>query len=296
MFIFTKNILLFLYYSTICFLMLTGHVPYVKGFYFSFFPFMMVYYLVMLFPRVHHKYYFVLERSGVPWKFWIVYFHTCISSGTGGDTGGTGGDTGGTGGTGGIYVTTAILAYVYLYKDLWFIIKFSEQRLAKIEETIEDKMPSFRIAHLHLNVFEEDKDNRFHENCFYTNRLYLLETTEKSRRTQTGISNYREIRRKRQQPRSLTDEERVMYNAASNETMLMGQRLLHVSYPLLTIAVLCVPWLTNPLAIVLVVCDLITYMFTPPLVHDVVVDLLYALSSLLYADMHYKYTIAQGGQ
>lgn len=277
MFIFFKNASLFIYYGTICFLLLTDHIPYVKGFYFSFFPCMMIYYLVMLFPKVHRYYiYFVLERYGVPWKLWIVYFHACVSTDTVGPVG--------------IYVTTAILSYVYLYKDLWFIIKFSEHRLAKIEESIEDKLPSFRIAHLHLNVFEEDKSNRFHENCFYTNRLYLLETTEASRKTQIGISNYREMRRKNQCPRSLTDEETVMYKAASNETMLLGRRLIHIVYPLIGVFTLCIPWLSqgNMLSIVLVATDLATYMFTPPPVHDVLVDLSYALSSLLYAGIHYK--------
>ena len=156
-------------------------------------------------------------------------------------------------------------------------------------------MPQFRIAHLHLNVFEEDMDNRFHESCFNTNRLYLLETTNTSRETQLGIINYREIRKNKKKPREMTEREKVLYNASSNETMFLSDRNYFIFYPLgiLFFLLLCTlvgsySILTLYLYVSLVCGDVVTYMTMDPRYHDVYVDVHYAVASLVFAQLNYR--------
>lgn len=280
MLLFVKNSLLFLYYGMLCFLMLTNHLRFVKTTFFYFFPVMMLYYLVMIQSRVHMMYlYFVMEKRYVRWKqLWQFFFHMAIFLGT--DA---------------LFIAVAGLVYMFLYKELFFTIKFAEKRLAKIEESIDEKMPQFRVAHLHLNVFEEDMENRFHESCFNSNRLYLLETTSSSRETQLGIINYREIRKNKKKPREMTEREKVLYNASSNETMFLSDRNYFIFYPLgiLFFLLLCTlvgsySILQSYLYVSLICGDVVTYMTMDPQYHDVYVDAHYAVASLVFAQLNYR--------
>ncbi len=55
-----------------------------------------------------------------------------------------------------------IYMYNYDVKDVIFsLIKHAEKRIAKIEMSMFDEGLGQRIAHLHLNVFKDDIENRF---------------------------------------------------------------------------------------------------------------------------------------
>lgn len=281
MIIYVKNSILFLYYAILCFLMLTKHLVFVKTIYFYFFPLMMVYYMCLLHPQAHMIYtYYVMEKRYVRWKqIWQFFFHFAMYFHS--DN---------------MYISLASLLYLFLYKELYFILNFAEKRLGKIEESIYEKIPDYRIAHLHLNVFHEDMENRFHESCFNTNRLYLLETTIASRETQLGISNYREIRRGDKTPREMTEKEKTMHEASSNRTLLLSNRAYFVFYPIgiLLFLLLCTLAGSDPLIAYfnfsLIIWDLITYLFIRSHRHDVSVDVNYAVSALLFAQLHYSNT------
>lgn len=258
--------------------MLTDHLKYEKGFYFSFFPLMMIYYLIMLFPRVHNLYiYYVIERKGVRWKvLWRLYFHFslyyCTES---------------------LFATLATILYFALYKQFNFMIHFAENRLAKIDEAIYEKLPGFRIAHLHLGVFEDDIANRFHTNCFKTNRLYILESTNASKSTQLGISNYREIRRRKQQPRSMDNTDLNMYEASSNKLILIDNRNFYIYTPVAILFFFVVftdvsNTLKSYVNLILILTDVLTFLFMSSVNNDIISDLIYASLSIAYSLAHYN--------
>lgn len=258
--------------------MLFNHLKYEKGFYFSFFPLMMIYYLIMLFPRVHSSYvYHVVERKGVRWKVvWRLYFHFSLYYCT--DS---------------LFATLATILYFALYKELNFLIHFAEHRLAKIDEAIFEKLPGFRIAHLHLNIFHDDVVNRFHENCFNTNRLYVLESTAASKSTQLGISNYREIRRRKQQPRSMNDDELRLYEASSNKLIFIDNRNYCIYTPVAILFVFVIftdisNTLKSYVNLLLILTDVLTFIFWSSDKNDIMCDLTYAAVSVAYSIVHYS--------
>lgn len=274
MIIYAKNVFFFLFYSVVCSLILTNYISYVKGFYFSFFPIMMLYYLCMMYPKIHVIYiYYVLERTVVWWKvLWQIYYHWSLT-----------------------YSSLCVVTIIYMMtiKEIIFLINFAEKRLAKIEISMEEKIPQYRIAHLHLNVFNDDITNRFHRSCFNTNRLYILESTVDSKKTQLGITNYRTIRRKNKQPRDMNEEEEIWYKAASNEYLLLEHRNFYIRLPIATLSIILLFTVDiySPaimIHILLIITDILTYCFTPPIVHEVLVDVSYALASLSYGILCYK--------
>ncbi len=80
---------------------------------------------------------------------------------------------------------------IYVCNDLYFVVHHAEKRLMKIDELLYENKK--RIAHLYLNTYQDDVENRFHRHLFETNRLYLLDTTPSSERTSLAIHNYRQI-------------------------------------------------------------------------------------------------------
>ncbi len=252
--------MLFVFYTCLCILMLLDVMWYEKGLYFTFFPVMMIYYLFMLFPSIHRHYiYQVTERGFIRWKIiWQILFHGAISN-----------------------EIPYILLFLFLLKELKFVIEFAETRLSKIEESLYEKCPGYRIAHLHLNLFQDDMDNRFHVNCFHTNRLYILESTVLSRETQLGISNYREIRRRNKAPRTMTEEEENMYKASSNQFLLFSNRNYIIGY---YVGLLCTILLfEHYTSFILVLFNITTFLFMRSAIHDVLVDLAYGVISVLFA-------------
>lgn len=260
MIILFKNATLFVYYASVCILMLSDVMWYEKGLFFSFFPIMMIYHLVLLFPSIHRHYiYQVTERGFIRWKIiWQVLFHGAMT----------------------LHFPYIVL-FLFVLKELKFVIEFAETRLSKIEESLYEKCPGYRIAHLHLNLFQDDMDNRFHANCFHTNRLYILESTVASRETQLGISNYREIRRRNKTPRAMTEEDEKMYKAAANQALLFSQRNYIVGY---YVGLLCtISLFEHYTTFLLIMFNITTFLFTRSVVHDVLVDLSYGVISVFFA-------------
>lgn len=279
MLLYTKHVTMFLYYAITCFLMLTDHLIFVRTYFFYFFPVMMIYYMCLLHPRVNMIYkYNVTEKLFVRWsEVWQLFFHIvlCIYEDC-------------------LYTHVFCLLYCFLFKEMYFLVQFSEKRLSKIEESMQEKLPGYRIAHLHLDVFSEDIVNRFHKSCFDTNRLYILESTTKSRETQLGISNYREIRRNGRNPRMMTPEEKLLYIASSNRTMLISNREQFVLYP---IGIVCAMLLCTLVVYSSLICCISTalismgicsFVIMPPKYHDLTMDLSYAVASLVFAQLYYK--------
>lgn len=261
MLILFKNCVLFLFYTVVCILMLTDGMSYKKGLYYSFFPVMMIYYLVMLFPSVHRYYIFqVMERGFIRWKIiWQTMFHGAL-----------------------LGKIPHVILFMFLLKELKFIIEYAETRLSKIDESLFEKCPGYRIAHLYLNLFKDDIDNRFHSNCYHTNRLYILESTTVSRETQLGISNYREIRRKNAKPRSMNEDEEKMYEAASNKGILLSNRDYLLAYYVGLLFTLTL-WEHFTVSFLLIFVDISSYFFTRAVVHDVCVDFAYVAIALFFA-------------
>tara|TARA_B110000008_G_scaffold224605_1_gene225508 strand:+ start:2248 stop:3087 length:840 start_codon:yes stop_codon:yes gene_type:complete len=276
MLLYLKNGTLFFGYSSVCVLMLTGHLPFVRSLYFFFFPMMMLYYLCFMYPLMHMKYKYVVMEKEFYRKYWIIFFHGILFMGDPLNA----------------CVAVATMFYVHLYKEIMFLIRYAEKRLGKIDESLFEKAPGYRIAHLHLNVFEDDIENRFHHSCYDSNRLYVLESTTLSKKKQLGISNYREIRRKSQTPREMNDDELLMYKASSNELLFIQQREYYVLYPLVVLIFLLAFILVSARSmgayvhVFLVGLNVGSFSFKP-LGHDIVVDLSYFAFAVMFAQIHY---------
>ena len=276
MLLYVKNGTLFFAYSVVCFLMLTGHLPFVRSLYFFFFPMMMIYYMCLIYPLLHMKYKYVVMEKEFYRKYWIIFFHGILFMGDPLNA----------------CIAVATMFYVHLYKETMFLIRFAEKRLGKIDESLFEKVPGYRIAHLHLNVFEDDIENRFHHSCYDSNRLYILESTSLSKKKQLGISNYREIRRKGQTPREMNDNELRMYKASSNELLFLQQREYYVLYPLVVLLFLLTFILFSArsmgayIHVFLVGLNVGSFSFKP-LGHDIVVDLSYFAFAVMFAQIHY---------
>jgi len=270
MFIYVKNIALFVYYAATCFLMLTDRLFFTRSVLFFYFPVMMVYYVVCMSPQVNMIYtYFVMEKGYARWKqAWQLLFHIAIYP-----------------------AGVSSLLFLFVVKEIPFLIQYAETRLASIEDSLEEKVPSYRIAHLHHKVFQEDIDNRFHTSCFDSNRLYLLETTNVSRETQLGISNYRGLRKKNKKPRSMTEADVTMYKASGNKKMLLLGRSYYMYYPVLFLLGVLV---LEPIAFLPVISssliwlDLMSYYFMQTQYHDLTVDLSYAAASVALSQFLYS--------
>lgn len=276
MILYLKNGTLFFAYSTVCFLLLTGHLPFVRSLYFFFFPLMMLYYMCLIYPVLHMKYKYVVTEKDFYRKYWTVFFHGVLFMGDPLNA----------------CIAVASLLYLQLYKEIMFLIRFAEKRLGKIDESLFEKVPGYRIAHLHLNVFEDDMENRFHHSCFDSNRLYILESTTLSKKKQLGISNYRDVRRKGNTPREMNEEERLMYEAASNKLLFIQHRDYYILYPLVVIIFLATFILFSARSmgayvhVFLLTLNVGSLSFRP-LAHDIVVDLSYFVFSVLFAKIQY---------
>jgi len=226
--------------------------------------------MYFLFTPSHVIYEYFIKEKGYPrWKqLWQLLFHVSINPDS-----------------------VFVLFYLFLAKEIPFLIRFAEARLAKIEDSLEEKAPGYRIAHLHLNVFQEDMDNRFHASCFDTNRLYLLETNNISRETQLGISNYRDIRKNKRKPRTMTEADKIMYKASSNETLFLMYRNYFMYYPVVILIGLLGLTIHTKFSIVsssLILIDILSYYFMRSQHHDLVVDLSYALVGVVVSQTIYN--------
>ena len=180
------------------------------------FPFIImsiIYYSIMLIPYVHKIYiYNLMERSIPKWTYLIraafhyLLFKNDIMS---------------------AFPSVLIVCILSILKDIIFLIEHAETRLAKIDKILYED-PDFnkkRISHLHLNVFADDINNRFHKHCFNTNRLYVeCDITPYAADTALAINNYRILRKDKKRPREFTEGDEVAYIASENHKIFISGR------------------------------------------------------------------------
>lgn len=217
MYILTKNISLFIAYVGILFYTFVHSKPYaqVHGILLIF----MSYYGILLIPHVHQIYiYNIVERIIPKWSYlvrcsfhYLLFYPTLTKS----------------------FPAVLSVFIVMLWKDIHFLIKHAEKRLAKIEMSMYDSESPNRIAHLHLNVYTDDTGNRFHKHCFDTNRIYLIEHTQQSKQSLLSIYNYRTLQKEGKKPRTFTGDDEIHYIAANNTNIFISQRQSFLLPPLL---------------------------------------------------------------
>jgi hypothetical protein len=172
-----------------------------------------------------------------------------------------------------------------LWKEIIFLVNHAETRLAKIDtELFNNKM--HRIAHLHLNTYEEDIDNRFHKNLFHTNRLYILPHTVKSEKDTNAIYNYRALRRENKVPKKMTPWEKTMWYGSSNHFIFIGNRWLFTIFPMVYVCFLVSVidrthtsrGITNALIFVV---ELLCTVFTSLPCNDFLIDITYLIATII---------------
>ena len=80
---------------------------------------------------------------------------------------------------------------IYVWNDLYYIINHAEKRLIKIDDLLYEN--DQRISHLYLNTYIDDVENRFHKHLFDTNRLYMFDKTDQSKKKALAVHNYRKL-------------------------------------------------------------------------------------------------------
>ena len=227
---------------------------------------MTVYYFVMLIPKVHQIYmYNIVERTIPKWTYlyraffhYITYMERLTSA----------------------FPSVVCVGIVLILKDIVFLIGHAEKRIAKIDSILYEDKYDKRIVHLHNNVIVEDSNNRFHQHCFDTNKLYLEAMTPSIDRQVLAIDNYRNIRKKQNSPKEFQDDDETYYRAASNKYIFVSQRYYFYVVPFLLIV-----WLTcmtdtrgtTPMYVnhSIVLIDLLTMYFGNE-VNDISIDFMYA--------------------
>ena len=179
-------------------------------------------YIIPFIPIVHlNTIYYITERKQPPWNICLKYLiHVSIYEN---------------------YIQKINLLFlwiiIYLWNDIIFLVEHAEKRLIKIDDILCDH--DSRISHLYYNLYGEDTINRFHANLFNTNRLYLFDRTEQSRKTSLGISNYRKIINENKQPRKMKPHEKILYHAAQGKNIFISDRNFIIFVPALIILLLC---------------------------------------------------------
>lgn len=192
---------------------------------------MCAYYLILLYPTINDIYIYNLKERTIPkWTYiWRAAFHYLLYV---------------------PHISNAFAAVVsvlviMLWKDILFLIRHAERRLAKIESLLyEEGTFKHRIAHLHHNLYEEDTGNRFHRHCFDTNKMYLFELTHSSKKTALAVHNYRVVRSEKSQPRAfIEDEDSRCYGAAGNTHIFISQRASFIAVA--PVAVIWLLWMAE---------------------------------------------------
>jgi hypothetical protein len=178
---------------------------------------------------------------------------------------------------------------IAILKDIVFLIQHAEKRIAKIDEILYEDKYDKRIVHLHNNVIVEDSNNRFHQHCFDTNKLYLEAMTPSTERQVLAIDNYRDIRKKQNSPKDFQDDDETYYRASSNKYIFISQRYTFFIMPIALIvwcACMADTRGTTPMYInhSIVLIDLLTMYFGNE-INDVAIDVSYAIA-MVYLIAH----------
>lgn len=242
------------------------------------FPFvMMAYYAVMSYVPLSKIYWYNLKERTIPkWTYlWRLIFHYLLYTSNPLKA----------------YSSCVTVLFIMLYKDIVFLIIHAENRLAKIDKTMYQEIPNKRIAHLHRRLYKEDIDNRFHDHCFDTNKIYLVDSLMTGDRVSLGLANYRDLRIKGKKPKKFnTDEEKDIYDASSNKRIFISQRKIFMVVPLVII-LWCLLMTDMEWGLLLyinhslIAIDLLTFYFNNT-VNDITIDISYTVGFLVYTVLY----------
>lgn len=230
---------------------------------------MCAYYLILIYPTMNDIYIYNLKERTIPkWTYiWRAAFHYLLYMPQ----------------ISNAFAAVVCIFVIMLWKDILFLIRHAERRLAKIESLLyEEGTFKHRIAHLHHNLYEEDTGNRFHRHCFDTNKLYLFELTSSSKKTALSVHNYRVVRSENNQPRAFTeDEDSRCYEASGNTHIFISQRTSFIA--IAPVALIWLLWMaereiSNRLIINhgIIILDIISSAWDTH-INDAVVDISYVV-------------------
>jgi len=174
---------------------------------------------------------------------------------------------------------------IMLWKDVSFLIRHAENRLAKIDTAIYEAKIGMRLSHMYLNVFMDDVNNRFHEHCFDTNKIYFEQDSLTSDKMGLAIYNYRMMRSEKRRPKRLTSDESIAYAASSNKSMFVSQRWAFLASPLailaLTVIMSTSRWDTTVcINHLLIIGDVATFQLSAK-ANDIFIDIAYAIMTII---------------
>lgn len=239
-----------------------------------------LYYVLLMVPKIHQFYVFnIVERVIPKWTYllragfhYTLFYPTLTKS----------------------FPSVISICIIMMWKDIVFLITHAEKRLAKIEMSMFDEEMGHRIAHLHLNVFKDDIQNRFHKHCFDTNRIYMIENTGLSNETNLAIYNYRKLRLDGKSPRTFTTEDdSIYYDASNNQRIFISNRNHFIIIPLLIICWLMIMTehtLTMYMYINhgIILLDIISQRYGNK-INDIVIDSAYFVSLAVIANVYATY-------
>jgi hypothetical protein len=266
----TKNILFCLMY-TCMFITINVYACKPETLFIIVFPvFMSVYYCVCACTAIHITYVFhITERNVPPWTYiykgifcMLLYEDDHKSAST-------------------VFMIWAVL---YLWETMRFIVRHAEKRIGKIDNALYMYEGNIRIAHLRGHHIHEDTSNRFHQNLFDTNRLYVLPFTRETERDYCAIHNYKVEREEKRNPPLRSEWERDMWKSSSDHLVFVRHRWYFTVFPIVFILVGLVSlmgsrtlafYTTTWLCFVEILCS---FLFSN-LFRDVFIDCLYYLVS-----------------
>ena len=179
------------------------------------------YHLIMFLPQVYQVHiYNLMERKIPQWTYiyrfsfhYLLYYKQITRA----------------------FPSVLCILLIAILKDIVFLIGHAERRIATLDRILYEDKYDKRVVHLHNNVIVEDSNNRFHQHCFDTNRLYLENTTASTQQQTLALNNYRTIRKKQKQPKKFQDDDEAYYRAASNKYIFISQRGTFFILPVLLI-------------------------------------------------------------
>jgi len=269
MFVLVKAVTLFVVYAILSVYAATAHVFPIG--WRVFVTCTMIYYLILTMPSAHKVYEYNLCERVIP-KTTYLYrclFHYVLFSSNQLDW----------------FPAVLSVLIIMLWKDVSFLIRHAENRLAKIDTAIYEAKIGMRLSHMYLNVFMDDVNNRFHEHCFDTNKIYFEQDSLTSDKMGLAIYNYRMMRSEKRRPKRLTSDESIAYAASSNKSMFVSQRWAFLASPLailaLTVIMSTSRWDTTVcINHLLIIGDVATFQLSAK-TNDIFIDIAYAIMTIV---------------
>jgi len=231
----------------------------------------MIYYLILTIPSAHKVYEYNLCERVIP-KTSYVYrcaFHYVLFYSNQLE----------------VFPVVMSVLLVMLWKDVSYLIRHAEERLAKIDTAIHEAKIGMRLSHMFLNVYMDDVNNRFHVHCFDTNKIYFETDSLTSDKMSLAIYNYRMMRAEHRHPKTLTPDEAIAYAASSNRSMFVSRRWAFLASPLVMLAWTMIVSTTNwdttvCISHLLIIGDVATFQLSTK-TNDIFVDVMYAIMTIV---------------